>query len=101
MNVVVCVLTCVPENCFVAAEPVAKLVHCTVCDVGQLSDPDLGIFPNLVDGMFGTAAIWMSFSSCILAGRNSTHPHNVHAILMPVMFFISFQMQCNVTFFMR
>ena len=58
-------------------------------DIGQLSDSDICFFLNLVDEMFRTAVILMSFSLCAITGRNSPHPNNVCAIVMSVTLFIS------------
>ena len=46
--------------------------------------------PELDNVVLGVAAIWMSFSLCILSGGDSACPHDVHAIFVLMASSISF-----------
>ena len=52
---------------------------------------------SLVDVMFQIAAIQMSFSSCILNGRISANPRDLHAVFVPVTSLILQHSNCGVS----
>ena len=60
--------------------------------VGWSSNAWLLLKPDNVT--FWVATAWTSLLSCDLTHRNSAHPHDVHAVFMPVTSFFS---QCSAT----